>query len=233
MIFTMYVWLLGVATLTPLWGLLVILPVGSSAERAINDWARLILRLAGCRVTIRGLDRLQSRVPAVIVVNHASYLDAVALMASLPRPFRFVVNHRAAAWPLVGLAIRKAKHLVVDRGRLADRHACALAMIETLATGTSVVVFPEGTFNRDGRLLPFKTGPFRIAAEAGCPVVPVALSGTRTVLEGGLGRFRRGAIDVTVGEPLPPTSTDRADVARLRDTARRAIAHRLNQTRAV
>lgn len=232
MLFTAYVWLLLVATLTPLWLLLALLPRGHAAEGAVAFWARLILRLSGCHLDVRGIERLQKAEPAVVVVNHASYLDAVALMAALPRPFRFVVNHHAAGWPLVGLAIRKVRHLVVDRGRLADRRACALAMIDTLRQGTTVVVFPEGTFNRDGRLLPFQPGAFRVAAETGRPVVPMTLHGTRRVLERGLGRLRRGPIVLTVGVPLAAESTDRHDVSRLRDRARDEIATRLAEARA-
>lgn len=227
MLFTLWVWLLLGVTLSPLWLLLTILPAGRSAALAVTGWARLILRLTGCPVTVRGLERLEGVEPAVIVVNHASYLDAVALLAALPRRFRFVVNHRAAGWPLVGLAIRKSQHLVVDRDRLADRRACALTMIETLREGTSIVVFPEGTFDRLGRLLPFQPGPFRVAAEAARPVVPMTLRGTRHVLARGLGRLRRGPVRLTVGMPLPVTSTDRRDVARLRDRARDEIATEL------
>lgn len=232
MLFTAYIWILLVLTLAPLWLLLALLPAGPTAAAALALWARTILRSGGCRVEVRGLEYLQHVKPAVVVVNHASYLDAIAIMAALPRPFRFVVNHEAARWPLVGLAIRKAGHLVVNRGRLADRHACALAMIETLRSGISVVVFPEGTFDRDGRLLPFRPGAFRVAAEARRPVVPVTLCGTRQVFGPAFGRLRRGPIAVTIGMPLPAESAERHAVARVRDRAREEIASRLAEANA-
>jgi fatty-acyl-CoA synthase len=224
MIFTLYLWLIGIVTLAPLWVLLLILPRGNVAAEAVSMWARLFLGLGGCRLLLRDVDRLVGAAPAVLVVNHSSYLDAVAIMAALRTPFRFVVNHHAAGWPLVGLAIRKAGHLVVDRGRLADRHACALAMVHTLRQGISVVVFPEGTIARQGRLLPFHRGPFRVAADAGRPVVPIVLSGTRHVLASSLRRLRRGQIVMAIGTPLHPTGVDRHEVDELRDRARQYIA---------
>lgn len=223
MIYTAYLWLVGVVTLAPLWVLLLILRRGDVAAGAVSAWARLFLRLGGCPLDVRDAGHLSRAAPAVIVVNHSSYLDAVAMMAALRVPFRFVVNHRAAAWPLVGLAIRKAGHIVVDRGRLADRHACALAMVETLRHGVSVVVFPEGTIDRGGRLLPFHRGPFRVAADAGRPIVPVVLSGTRHVLESSLRRLRRGRIVAAIGVPLHSTGEDRHDIDALRDRTREHI----------
>jgi fatty-acyl-CoA synthase len=231
MIFTAYLWLIGAGTLAPLWGLLLILPGGNTAAAAVSAWARLFLRLGGCRLQVRGFEHFAGATPAVIVVNHSSYFDAVAIMAALRVPFRFVVNHRAARWPLVGLVIRKAGHLVVDRGRLADRHACALAMVDTLRQGTSVVVFPEGTIARQGRLLPFHRGAFRVAADAGRPVVPIVMSGTRHILESSLGRLRRGRIEVAIGAPLHPEGTDRHDIDRLRERTRQHVAAGLDAAR--
>jgi 1-acyl-sn-glycerol-3-phosphate acyltransferase len=233
MIYTTYMWLIGAVTLVPLWGLLLILPPGKTAASAIGAWARLLLALGGCPLRVRRADHLERAAPAVVVVNHSSYLDAVAIMAALRVPFRFVVNHRAAGWPLVGLAIRKAGHIVVDRGRLADRHACALTMVETLRQGVSVVVFPEGTIGRSGRLLPFHRGPFRVAADAGRPVVPNVLSGTRHVLESSLRRLRRGPIVVAIGAPLRATGADRQDVDLLRDRTRQHVASGLDEAHQV
>jgi 1-acyl-sn-glycerol-3-phosphate acyltransferase len=129
----------------------------------------------------------------------------------------------ALTWPLIGLAIRKVGHLVVDRTRLAGRHACVLAMRETLRQGMSVMVFPEGTIHRSGAPPAFRPGAFRIAVEGGRPVVPISLRGTRHVLPGNLWLFRRGCLDVTIHAPIEPVANGRQEVVRLRDCARREI----------
>ncbi|MGH9175802.1 MAG: lysophospholipid acyltransferase family protein, partial [Vicinamibacterales bacterium] len=162
-LFTVYVWGLLLLTLPPVWAALCVLPPGPFPHRLVKAWARLVIRLSGCRLRVRGIERLQDRGSALLVANHASYLDSVVLMAAIPVDFRFVANSHAVTWPLIGLAIRKVGHLVVDRARLAARHACARAMIETLRQGTSILVFPEGTIQRNGGLLPFQPGAFHVA----------------------------------------------------------------------
>ena len=227
---TAYVWLLAITTLPPLWIALMITPRGRRADALVRWYARLILPLAGCPVRSRGLERLNAATPAVLVANHSSYLDSLVLMAAIPVEYRFVINHRAATWPLIGLTVRKVGHIVVDRTRLASRHACAVDMRDTLRRGTSLIVFPEGTIGAPGRLLPFKPGAFHIAAEAGRPVVPVALRGTRSVVADGVGHIRPGPIDVSILEPLPTGPISRAEISRLRDRAQMAIAREVQAT---
>lgn len=223
LLFTAYVWGLLLLTLPPLWVALSVLPGGRLPDRLLKWSARLVIRLSTCRLRIRGIEHLQRCGTAMFVANHASYLDSVVLMAAIPVDYRFVVNHRALTWPLIGLAIRKVGHLVVDRTRLAGRHACALAMRETLRQGMSVLVFPEGTIHRNGDPLAFRLGAFRIAVEGGRPVVPISLRGTRHVLPDGPWVFRRGCLDVTIHEPLEPVANSRQEIVRLRDCARREI----------
>jgi len=225
-VFTIYLWAWLVVTLVPLWVLLLVWPQGRPSARLLRGWARLIFRLAGCPLRVRGIDHLLAGEPAVVVANHASYLDSVVLMAALPIDYRFVVNHRAARWPLIGLAVRKAGHLVVERERLADRRACAMRMLDTLRRGTSVVVFPEGTIQRDGTLRPFQRGVFHIAVDSGRPVVPVTLRGTSHVMPGGVWPFRRGTLDVVVHEPIASADDHRREITRLRDQARQAVARK-------
>jgi 1-acyl-sn-glycerol-3-phosphate acyltransferase len=86
-----------------------------------------------------------------------------------------------------------------------------------------VCVFPEGTFLRRAALLPFRLGAFKAAVESRCPVVPVALLGTRTVLPAGTWRPRPGRVTVAIGTPLEPRADDWREMARLRELARGEI----------
>lgn len=222
-LFTAYVWGLLLLTLPPLWVALWVLPRGRLPDRLLKWCARLVIRLSTCRLRIQGIEHLQRCGAAMLVANHASYLDSVVLMAAIPVDYRFVVNHRALRLPLIGLAIRKVGHLVVDRTRLAGRHACALAMRETIRQGMSVMVFPEGTIHRKGEPLAFRPGAFRIAVDVGRPVVPISLRGTCDVLPGRPWLFRRGCLHVIVHEPIQPVDNSRQEMVRLRESARRQI----------
>ena len=194
---------------------------GGATDRLVRRWARRTLRWSGCRVTVSGAEHLQSIPCALLIANHSSAIDSIVLMASLRADSRFVANHRLAARPFIGFAVRKAGHLLVDRGSVSSRAACGRAMIDALRRGTSLMIFPEGTRAESG-LLPFQLGPFRVAAAAGCPIVPIAITGTRQVLPKRLRLLHPSPIRVTV---LPPIESRTAQSAsELRDQAAVAIA---------
>jgi 1-acyl-sn-glycerol-3-phosphate acyltransferase len=185
-----------------------------------------MLALAGCRLQTSGTERLDATGPAVMVANHASYLDAVALLAALPPSigFAFVAKRELLRAPVVGAVIARAGHLAVERADLSRSVADAERATATLRAGTSLLFFPEGTFVRAPGLLPFKLGAFKAAVETGRPVVPIGIVGTRQVLPADAWLPRRGPITVTVGAPLHPRGEGWPEMVRLRDEARRAIA---------
>jgi 1-acyl-sn-glycerol-3-phosphate acyltransferase len=112
--------------------------------------------------------------------------------------------------------------------------AAADILARLLREGQQLLVFPEGTFGRSPELLPFRLGAFKAAVETGCPVVPIALRGTRRVLPADTWLFRRGPIEVTVSAPLMPTGHGWQEIVRLRDEARAIIARGCGEpTRAV
>jgi 1-acyl-sn-glycerol-3-phosphate acyltransferase len=156
----------------------------------------------------------------VFVANHASYLDAVALLAE----FRFVAKRELASRPLIGMVIRKLACLTVERGDFSRSVADTERVTATLRDAASLLVFPEGTFVRAPGLLPFKLGAFKAAVEAGRPVVPVAIRGTREVLPDGRWVPRPGAIVVEIGAPIQPRASGWPEMVGLRDLARAAIA---------
>jgi 1-acyl-sn-glycerol-3-phosphate acyltransferase len=221
LLFSLWVLTILSAALPSLWILLHLSRSRSQADGLVRAYARGVLLLSGCRLEVVGLGHLVQAGRAVIVANHSSALDSVVLLASLPGPYRFVVNHLAATRPLIGLAIRKCGHLVVDRTSLRSKAACGRAMFDMLESKVSLVIFPEGT-RSDAALLPFKTGAFRVAATARAPVIPVAVSGTREILPRQFRLLHRGSIQVRILPSIaPPVGEDAA--AALRDAAWSAI----------
>ncbi len=219
-----YALVLAVAVLVPAVALVV-----AAGRTRRSAWAILhrALRLAG------RLTGLMPRVtgslppgPFVAVSNHASYLDALVLLAAFGRPLVFTPKRELFAWPLVGAVVRRLGGVAVDRASAGSRLGAMEAASEVLAGGGDPLhVFPESTFVAGAGLLPFHLGAFRLAAEHRLPVVPIALAGTRRVLPGEARLPRPGRIDVRVLEPLaPPAETEgfRA-LAVLRDRAREAL----------
>ena len=178
-------------------------------------------------VRFEGRERLPWRGPAVIVANHLSLVDILALYG-LYRPFKWVSKAEMFRVPVVGWNMYINDYVRLTRG---DRDSIR-AMMEHcrahLARGSPLLIFPEGTRSRDGRLQAFKDGAFRLAMEAKVPIIPVVIQGTyETVPKHGLvlRNAMRGRVKVLA--PLDPAAFPTA--AALRDAARQAIANELGE----
>lgn len=228
LLFSAWVSVLLAVTLPLVWVTIALAPAGDRTHRLIRRFSRALIGMSLCRLRVHGVEQLTDMPCAVLVANHSSYLDSVVLIAAIPHNCRFVVNHIASTRPLLGLIIRKAGYLVVDRGSWRSRAACGRAMTASLEVGTSLLLFPEGT--RAGRtaVLPFKTGAFRAAARTGRSVVPVAITGTRRVLPRQIRLLRRGPIDVHILQAIHPDARTIEGASRLRDAAAAAIAEVLH-----
>jgi 1-acyl-sn-glycerol-3-phosphate acyltransferase len=213
--------LLGVLTL------LLLLP---SSRPRIN-WsithraARLFIRVSGVPFHVHGQEHLQGAARRIIVANHSSYLDGLFLAAVLPDPCRFVAKRELERTPVLGLFLRRINAVFVERfdprASVEDAHQLA----NLAARGDSLVFFPEGSFTRAPGLMPFHLGAFSAAVEAGLPVLPIALRGTRTVLRDESSLPHCAPVVVHIGEAIEPTHARDAfsTTVELRDAARRFI----------
>ena len=152
--------------------------------------------------------------PAIFIGNHTSLFDPPLMISTLPcRPI-FMAKRELAVVPFLGWVIWLAGFIFIDRGRHgAARRSLKLAAARIRA-GQSIVAFPEGTRSPDGRLLPFKKGPFFLAFEAGVPVVPFAIQGGPEILPKGAWRVQGGPYRITVGEPLESSAFPDAEALR-------------------
>jgi len=175
---------------------------GNQVHRVGKLWARIIIRTSGVKIEVQGQDNIPMGRPVVFACNHASQFDILIMYEALPVQFRFVVKKELFKIPLFGFAMRHAGYVPIDRsgGKAALRSLHEAA--ERVKRGASIIIFPEGTRSLDGRLRPFKMGGILIAIKAGCPIVPVAISGSHNVLPKGSLRVRPGRIKVTVGLPV-------------------------------
>lgn len=173
-------------------------------------------------LSVDGRGRLPWKGAAVLVANHLSLLDILVLYG-LFRPFKWVSKAEMFRVPFIGWNMRLNEYVALRRG---DRDSIRQMMDHCrahLARGVPVLIFPEGTRSRDGRLQAFKDGAFRLAAEVGCPVVPIVVAGTSDALpKHGLVLRRRMRAEVRVLDPVRPE--DHATVDALREATRARIA---------
>jgi len=215
-----------------LFWLVALLSPGRRAAHVLARFgARLSLRLLGCRIEVLGREHLPRTQGCLLAANHTSYLDVLSLIAALPHDLVFVAKQEAFSMPIVGLFLRRAGHIAVDRSDAQDSLAASERLTETLRQGCSVLVFPEGTFTAIAGLRPFRLGVFKTAAELGQPVVPVALQGVRRALRDGAWLPRPTRLRVFVSPPIAPAGREWRDIVELRDRVALAIAAECGEPR--
>ena len=206
-----WVWLAVAVTPRPAWALAF-----------IRAAARLLLRLSGTPWRVRGLEQLPLG-PSIIVANHASYMDGIVLTAALPGVFSFVAKREFTVRLIPRLFLRRIGAEFVERFGTLRGIEDARSLARAAQAGKTLIFFPEGTFTRTPGLRAFHLGAFAAAVEAGVPVIPVALAGTRSILRGDQWFPRKGSVLVTIGAPIPPAGNDWSAAVHLRDAARAEI----------
>jgi acyl carrier protein len=206
--------LLGTAAIAP----------GRVAWNVGRRACRLFLRLCAIPLSVRGQENLPASGPYIVAANHTSYLDGAVLLAVLPwRNNAFVAKRELAANPVTRILLRGLGVQFVERFDVQKSAEHADELADAVRGGQSLIVFPEGTLHRHAGLMPFRTGAFQTAAQAGAPVVPVALRGVRSALRDETWYLRRAAISVTVGVPVSPEGSDWNAALKLRDQVRAEI----------
>ena len=159
----------------------------------------------------------------VFMANHLSAVDIWALYVALPQRVRMIAKKQLASIPLFGWAMWAGNFIFVDRANAIAARRSIEEAGRRIRGGDSVLIFPEGTRSRDGRLGPFKKGGFHLAIDAGVSVVPVALQGTRAAMPRSSLLLRPGHVHVTFGEPISTTGLTDADRHGLLERVRGAI----------
>ena len=227
--YTTYIVAVILVSVPPLWALVRMSGRTATVRGLLRLFARFVIAVSGCRLTVTGLEHLRDIGPAIFVANHASYLDVLVMLAVLPANLRFAAKARLATYPVLGTVIPRAGYITIEKTRLSEQREGADEVRAALGAGESMFVFPEGTFVRAPGLLPFRLGAFQAAAKSGRPVVPVAIGGTRRIFPADTLLLRPGRITVTIEPPRRPRSTGWDETVRLRDKARREIARDLGE----
>ncbi|CDH46651.1 AMP-dependent synthetase and ligase [Candidatus Contendobacter odensis Run_B_J11] len=182
----------------------------------------LLAQLTATPLTVRGQQHLPVG-SCVLVANHSSFLDAYVLMAAIPRHFHYVAKRELLDNHWIARPLLRLGTLFVERFDVQRSVDEAGRLIDAAHAGQSLGFFPEGTFTRMPGLLEFRMGAFLAAAQAGVPVVPVTICGTRSILRAGSWFPRRGQLEVIIESPITPDGDDWSAAVRLRDAARAAI----------
>jgi 1-acyl-sn-glycerol-3-phosphate acyltransferase len=161
--------------------------------------------LAGIRIDIKGRELIPPHSACIFMANHVSNLDPPALIPNIPGRTSAFLKRSLMHVPVLGWGFRLGEFIPVDRdGRKESAQESIAAARQVLAKGVHITTFVEGTRSKDGRLLPFKKGPFYLAKEAGAPCVPVSIWGTESMMSKGSLRIDPGTAHVTFHAPINP-----------------------------
>jgi 1-acyl-sn-glycerol-3-phosphate acyltransferase len=161
-------------------------------------------RLVGVRTETIGREQLDPAQPYIFMANHVSNIDPPVFVPLIGRRVFILVKKELFRIPILGLAMRKAQFIAVDRKNREAAVESVKQAIEVLKSGVSMMAYPEGTRSRNGRLLPFKKGPFHLAMDSGIPVVPVTIIGAYDIWPKGSFRVSPGTISIVFHPPLDP-----------------------------
>ena len=188
----------------------------------IGMWgSRMGVRIAGVKIQTVGLDKLDAKRTYIFMSNHVSNIDPPLLMPLIPRRTSIMARKELFNYPILGKTMRLGSLVPVDRGNRESGIAAVRAASEVIRQGMNMTIFVEGKRSYDGKLLPFKKGPFYLAEECQVPVVPVTIVGTHSIMPKTRFAIKPGKATVIFHDAIEPRDFESREC--LMQRVRRAI----------
>jgi 1-acyl-sn-glycerol-3-phosphate acyltransferase len=184
-------------------------------RRMQRHWARGLVKFWGVTVDVHGAEHMDPAGNYVVMSNHLSYADIVALFLALPVTPGFLAKRELMRVPFLAQALRSGGHVVIDRSQPGNAMQAISQAAAQVKAGKTVLIFPEGTRGDSDSIGTFKKGGFHLARAAGVPILPVGLRGSRRIFPRGSLLVRPGKVEVHIGAPVPPEQVEQRDVSEL------------------
>ncbi|MFN0030516.1 MAG: lysophospholipid acyltransferase family protein [Flavobacteriales bacterium] len=194
-------------------------------------WSPLVCALCGVRVTLHGSHHINTSLSRIYVANHASHFDIVALARVMPVGLFFIAKKELARVPFMGQYMRLIGHIFIDRKNKDKSMESMMQAAEKIKRGRNVISFPEGTRSKTDEVQIFKRGSFIIAKQGNVDIVPIGISGSRSVLPSGRFGIRPGTITVRVGEAISAEQFAQLNVEQLAELAREKVEVLIKENR--
>jgi 1-acyl-sn-glycerol-3-phosphate acyltransferase len=188
-----------------------------------RPWGWLILKIAGVKMQVLGLEHVDPRKTFIYMCNHLGSFDIFALLAYLPVQFRWLAKSEYFRIPMLGWGMRAAGYISLDRSRRKSAYESMEIAARKIREETSVVIFPEGTRSFDGTMQPFMNGGFNLAIRAGVPIVPITIQGTWEIMPRTTKRVKKGKIRIIIDQPIETKDCTMKDRRRLMAETERRI----------
>jgi len=196
---------------------------GNLAFSLSKIWAYVMLAISFVRTEIRNPEKIQKGTTYIIISNHQSLYDILALVTTLGVQYRWFIKKEVLKVPLFGYGLYASRNIFIDRTNTARAIESINKGFDRLPKGVSVLVFAEGTRSPDGKIHEFKKGGFIPAIERKIPILPVTINGSRRVMSKNSLLLKPGKIQVVIGDPIETGGYTHADVQNLIDRTRRSV----------
>lgn len=187
------------------------MPLRDKSSLAIVNWAfRMVIRLSGTKVIVKGEENVPQDTAVLYVGNHRSYFDIILTYVRVPRPTGYVAKLEMLRYPLLNVWMYFLHCLFLDRQDIKKGLKTILKGVEKAKSGISICIFPEGTRNgTDQDFLPFHEGSFKIAEKADVPILPITMAGTNAIFEDHLPRIQKQTVIIEYGKPIDVKALDK------------------------
>lgn len=162
----------------------------------------IVIFLSGVKVTYKGLENIPTDTPVMYAGNHNSFFDVILTFNPLPGRVAYLAKQEFKKFFFLSIWMLFIKCLFIDRKDIKQGLKTILTAIEYTKSGISMFVFPEGTRSKDGNMIDFHEGTFKIATKAGVPIIPVALTNTAEVFERHLPKITAEHVTIEYGKPI-------------------------------
>ncbi|WP_432405337.1 lysophospholipid acyltransferase family protein [Wukongibacter sp. M2B1] len=194
-----------------------------------RSWGRDLVKQSGSKVKVVGEENIPKDKSVLFVSNHQSNLDIPILLGFIDRPKAFVAKAELSKFPLLSTWMEFLNCIFIDRGNARESLRAIKAGIKLLKEGYSLVIFPEGTRSKDGKLMEFKPGSLKLATKSGAPIVPVTIKGANEIMPSGKLAIRPANVELIISKPIYMDEDIAKDSNALTETVRNVINENLNR----
>lgn len=200
-----------------------------SCLRMVQAAFKLILWLTGADITYIGRENIPKDQAVLYISNHNSYFDILLTYSQCPGLTGYVAKAEMLKAPLLRDWMKRLYCLFLDRSNIRAGMQTILTGIEYIKKGISIFIFPEGTGSKDGKMQPFKEGSMKVASKTGCPIIPIAITGSAEIWENHMPKIKPCRVIVEYGAPIRPKELTKDEQKFLGSYTQQKIQEMLNQ----
>lgn len=192
-----------------------------------SKWAKMVMWFSGSKLNVQGVENIPKDEAVLFVGNHQSNFDIPIVMSSIPEPRGFIAKKELENWPIISMWMKYINCVFMDRSNMRKSAEAIVTGIQTLKSGYSMVVFPEGTRSKGKPVSEFKAGSFKLALKSKVKIVPITIDGSYKLLEANGGKIKSTDINFYIHKPIDTKNLSKEEISNLHTIVRDIVVSKL------